>query len=81
MDLVILDYKMPGINGLVAFNLMRDINPQIHAILTSGFIDETELKGMLAQGLKGFIPKPLTQGSFLSKVRAVLEAKPCLTGT
>ena len=77
VQLVILDFKMPGMDGFAVFNKMRDINPQVLAALTSGYVEEIKLKGMLTQGMRGFIPKPLTQQKFLLQVRSIIEAGAC----
>jgi CheY-like chemotaxis protein len=74
IELVITDYKMPGMDGFALFNELRLINPKAPVVITSGFIEEDVLKEMLAQGLHGFIPKPLTQQKLLAKVRALLDA-------
>jgi len=73
LDLVIMDFKMPGMDGLALFNELRAINPEVPAALTSGFVEDDQLSAMLANGLRGFIPKPLTQQKLLQKVRAILD--------
>jgi CheY-like chemotaxis protein len=73
IQLVILDYKMPDMDGFALFNELRNINPNVPAVLTSGFVEQEDLDVMLAKGLRGFIPKPLTQQKLLSKVRALLD--------
>jgi two-component system, cell cycle sensor histidine kinase and response regulator CckA len=74
LQLVITDYKMPGMDGFALFNELRLINPKVAVVITSGFIEEEVLKEMLAQGLHGFIPKPLTQLKLLAKVRSMLDS-------
>jgi len=73
IHLVILDYKMPDMDGYTLFNELRNVNPNVPAVLTSGFVEQEELDVMLANGLRGFIPKPLTQQKLLSKVRTLLD--------
>ena len=75
VDLVILDFVMPLMDGSAVFNGLRRINPQVAVVLTSGFTAGVDkLNGMLANGLRGFIPKPLTQKKLLLHVRTVLDA-------
>jgi CheY-like chemotaxis protein len=74
VDLVILDYKMPGMDGFALYNELRLVNPEIPAVLTSGFVDQEQLEMMLSKGLRGFIPKPLTQEKLLLKLRAIFDS-------
>ena len=73
IQLVITDFKMPGMDGMALFNELRAINPQVPAALTSGFVEDDQLGAMMANGLRGFIPKPLTQQKLLEKVRSILD--------
>jgi DNA-binding NarL/FixJ family response regulator len=52
---------------------LRAINPQVPVALTSGFVEDDQLGAMMANGLRGFIPKPLTQQKLLEKVRSILD--------
>jgi CheY-like chemotaxis protein len=73
VELVILDFKMPGMDGFALFNELLALNPKLPAALTSGFVEDEQLDAMLAKGLRGFIPKPLTQLKLLQKVRSLLD--------
>ena len=73
IQLVITDFKMPGMDGMTLFNELRAINPQVPVALTSGFVEDDQLGAMMANGLRGFIPKPLTQQKLLEKVRSILD--------
>ena len=74
IQLVILDFNMPGMDGFVLFGELQLINPQVVAVLTSGVIQEEKLKEMMGKGLRGFMQKPLTQQKLLQNVRAILDA-------
>jgi CheY-like chemotaxis protein len=74
IDLVILDFTMPIMDGAEVFNELRMINPQVPVVLSSGFTEQDKLKWMLAKGLRGFIPKPYTQQKLLLQVRSTLDA-------
>ncbi len=73
IDLVILDFTMPGMHGDQVFEELRKINPDVCVILSSGFADQTKLNRMFAQGLKEFVAKPYTQQRLLSEIRKVLD--------
>lgn len=74
IGLVILDFFLPVIDGDAVFEELRAINPKIDVVLSSGFAEQSTLSNMLAQGLRGFIPKPYTREKLLSQVRTTLDA-------
>jgi CheY-like chemotaxis protein len=61
INLVILDFTMPGMHGDQVFEELRKINPSVAVILSSGFADQTKLNRMFSQGLKEFVAKPYTR--------------------
>ena len=39
-----------------------------------GFAEQSKLGNMLAQGLRGFIPKPYTRKKLLEQIRSTLDS-------
>jgi len=76
IGLVILDFFLPVMDGDAVFEELRALNPSIDVVLSSGFAEQNKLGAMLAQGLRGFIPKPYTREKLLSQVRSTLDAPP-----
>ena len=74
IDLVILDYIMPIMDGAEVFEELRIINPRVAVVLSSGFTEHESLKIMLAKGLRGFIPKPYNRQKLLMQVRTTLDS-------
>jgi CheY-like chemotaxis protein len=74
IGLVILDFFLPVMDGDAVFDELRLLNPEIAVVLSSGFAEQSKLGTMLAQGLKGFIPKPYTAAKLLEQVRSTLDA-------
>lgn len=72
--LVIMDFTMPIMDGSEVFDELRAINPRVGVVLSSGFTEQEKLRGMLAKGLRGFIPKPYTQQKLLLQIRSTLDA-------
>ena len=58
LDLVILDMIMPVMSGRQAFELMRELDPGVPVLLSSGFSKAEDLQEMTRAGLRGFIMKP-----------------------
>ena len=74
VGLVILDYFLPVIDGDAVFEELRSLNPQVNVVLSSGFAEQSKIGSMLAQGLRGFIPKPYSRAKLLEQVRSTLDA-------
>lgn len=74
IGLVILDFFLPVMDGDAVFDELRALNPGVAVVLSSGFAEQSKLGNMLAQGLKGFIPKPYTREKLLEQVRSTLDA-------
>ena len=74
IGLVILDFFLPILDGDAVFEELRAINPSVDVVLSSGFAEQSKISAMLAQGLRGFIPKPYTSDRLLSQVRTILDA-------
>jgi CheY-like chemotaxis protein len=56
--LVILDMIMPGISGGEAFDRLREINPKVKVLLSSGYSIEGQAQEILDRGCNGFLQKP-----------------------
>ncbi len=76
IDLVLLDFTMPNMNGDKVFEELRKLNPEVSVILSSGFADQNKLNELFAAGLKEFLAKPYTQQRLLSEIRSVLGQPP-----
>lgn len=74
IGLIILDFFLPVMDGDAVFDELRALNPNVNVVLSSGFAEQSKLSAMLAQGLRGFIPKPYTRDKLLEQVRSTLEA-------
>jgi CheY-like chemotaxis protein len=74
VGLVILDYFLPVIDGDAVFEELRTFNPGVNVVLSSGFAEQSKIGSMLAQGLRGFIPKPYSRAKLLEQVRETLDA-------
>jgi len=68
-DLVILDMIMPKLNGIDTFNMLKEIDPDVKVIFTSGYSREWKIKSQIEKGAAGFIQKPF-QFKTLSRIVA-----------
>jgi len=76
IDLVILDMVMPSMNGWDAFKEMKKINPEIKALLISGFARDELLEQARQEGLLGFVKKPIEVIALSQAVALALSKGP-----
>jgi len=76
IDLVILDLIMPEMDGGKTFDRIREIQPKIPVMLSSGYAINGQATEIMQRGCNGFIQKPFTISEISQKIRQVLiEAK------
>jgi len=73
IDLVILDMIMPGISGAETFDSLREINPAVKVILSSGYSLTGQAQSIMDRGCNGFLQKPFHLEQLSSKVREMLD--------
>jgi len=74
IDLVVLDIIMPRMGGRETYERLREINPEVKVLLSSGYTKKGQAQDILAAGARGFLPKPYDLRAVLRKVRGVLES-------
>jgi len=73
IDLVILDMIMPEMDGHECYLAMKRINPEVRAILTTGYGVDERVQAILDLGVKGFIQKPYSMEQIERAVIEVLQ--------
>ena len=73
IDLVILDMIMPGISGGETFDRLKEINPDIRVLLSSGYSIEGQARTIMDRGCNAFLQKPFQLEMLSRKVREVLS--------
>ncbi len=76
IDLVILDFSMPGLSGDLIFDELQAINPNVAAVISGGYTHPDKLSQMLSRGLSGFLPKPYTRDKLIRQIQQVIAHKP-----
>ena len=72
IDLVVLDMVMPEMGGHDAFLAMKEINPDVKALLSSGYSLAGEARAILDAGVLDFVGKPFRINDLVDKIAAVL---------
>jgi two-component system cell cycle sensor histidine kinase/response regulator CckA len=74
IDLVVADMAMPRMSGPELFARMKEINPGVRVIVSSGYSHDQEGQRMLQHGCLGFLQKPYTVDHLCHHVRSVLDS-------
>ncbi|HTS17981.1 MAG TPA: ATP-binding protein [Verrucomicrobiae bacterium] len=74
IDLVIADMVMPCMSGPELFARMKEINPGVRVIVSSGYSHDQEGRRMLRHGCLGYLQKPYDIESLNHLVRSVLDS-------
>ena len=68
-DLVLLDFNMPGMNGLDGLQIMIEVNENKPVALLSGTTTRALAEEAISRGAAGFVPKTLGSKSMISAAR------------
>ena len=71
--LAILDMIMPDIGGGKLYERLKDMNPGIKALLSSGYGIDGQAMEILKKGCNGFIQKPFGLADLSRKVREIID--------
>ncbi len=72
IELIILDMIMPGMGGGETFDRLKQINPDVRVLLSSGYSLEGQAKDILNRGCLGFIQKPYKIEELAGKIQNIL---------
>jgi two-component system, cell cycle sensor histidine kinase and response regulator CckA len=72
VDLVLCDMALPKLGGWTVYLALKERNPQVRMILTSGYLDPKVKSDMVKGGVRDFIPKPYIPETILKSVRQAL---------
>jgi PAS domain S-box-containing protein len=72
IDLVLLDVVMPGLSGDEVFEGLREIDPGVQVLLSSGFAQDDRVRRILEGGARAFLKKPYDLDSLGSAVKRIL---------
>ena len=74
IDIVVLDMVMPDVGGGEAYDKMKEINPSVKVLLSSGYsIEDAGAKQILNRGCDGFIQKPFSMEQLSQSIQQILE--------
>jgi DNA-binding NtrC family response regulator len=71
--LVLLDFMLPGMDGLEILSRLQQIRPDVRVILMSGLGRQDAVGQFVGQGVAGFLQKPFPLEAMVTELRAVLK--------
>ena len=75
-DLVVLDLTIPnGLGGVRTMERLRQLDPHVLAIVSSGYSDDPVMAKPSAYGFSAVLPKPYEPADLLRLVKSVLNAR------
>jgi two-component system, NtrC family, response regulator HydG len=71
--LMLLDLRMPGMDGLDAFRSMKSANQHARGLLLTAFATDEVVRCAEAMGMDAIISKPLNLPALLSRIAQILN--------
>ncbi len=78
-DIVLMDLRMPGLNGLDATRLLSAELPEVKVVVVTASEDDADLFEAIKSGAEGFISKNLESDRFFELLEGVTHGEPALT--
>ena len=72
-DIIFMDIKMPGINGVQTFREIKKINPKASVIMMTAYSVEDLVKEAIEEGAYTVIYKPFDMDKVIQTIERVLE--------
>jgi CheY-like chemotaxis protein len=74
VDAVILDMIMPGLDGLDTYHAIRQLHPEMKALIASGFSETGRVKEAIQLGVGAYVRKPYMLEDIGLAMRKILSS-------
>lgn len=78
-DVVLMDLKMPGMDGVAATRLVRDKCPGCRVIVLTSFAEDGMVQGALQAGATGYLLKNVTVSELANAIRSARAGRMTLS--
>lgn len=75
LSLVLLDLRMPGMNGLAGIQTFHQRHPGVPVVVLTGHINRDDVMTAVRFGASGYIPKTISGASLINALRLVLSGE------
>ena len=66
---------MPGMSGSETFDKLKEINPDVIVLLSSGYSINGQAADIMKHGCDGFIQKPFNLNQLSEKIQGIISKK------
>jgi len=74
-DIILLDEMMPGMDGLEALNIIKEINPSIPIVMITKSEEEDLMDQAIGNKIEDYLTKPVNPSQILSSCKRILDKK------
>jgi PAS domain S-box-containing protein len=74
-ELLLVDFVMPGMDGLAVLRRIKELQPDVTAVVMTGYGTLQNAIDSLRAGARGFVLKPFAHDDLLAAVRDALEER------
>lgn len=78
VDVIIMDYKLPGFTGPQAGKILLEMKPDLKIIMLSAFSGDDEVFTAIQAGAVGYLPKEVTVETLVEAIRSVYRGNAVL---
>jgi len=75
LEIVLLDYKLPDIDGLTLLKRLKEMNPEVEVIMITAFGSIENAVDALKAGASEYLTKPIDIDDLLFKIKKIEEKK------
>lgn len=73
IKLIILDVIMPGMDGVTTYKKLREIDPEVAVLISSGFANNEQTRVLHEIGVKSYLKKPYRQSDLHKMIKKILS--------
>lgn len=74
LDVMLMDVRMPVMNGIEATKIIKHLNPQIHIIMQTACVIGADFEEVKASGCNDYIFKPIDANELLQKLDSYFKS-------
>ncbi|MBI4030561.1 MAG: response regulator transcription factor [Proteobacteria bacterium] len=74
-DLILLDMRMPGMDGLQGLVKIKTRHPDVPVAIISGLAEKEDVEQALSLGAAGYFPKTMSGKALVSGIREIIDGK------
>lgn len=74
-DVVLVDYQLPGMDGLEFVQAARQLRPQLRALVVSSLVNPLALTRVRESGVEGYVEKDATPETLAEALKTIAEGR------